>query len=326
MVVSLSISNFKMAMVKNQYFKFLKRISIVIFVIIIADQLIGRTLRHLYFSQVAGEYYRATYTIDSTKADILVFGSSRASHHYVPEIFEEKLKMSFYNTGRDGNRLLYNYATFKAVTKRYSPKLVIFDLNPIELYYREADYEGLSSLLPYNDKHPELKEIIELRGPFEKYKLYSLSYPFNSQLINIGIGNLEISKTRYVSQKGYLPLQGKMKNATANNALPESNGTIDKNKIDALNSIAVFCKKNNIRLVFAFSPIFNNPKESAASKIIADIALANQGQYFNFKNDSIFDNHPEYFKDNVHMNDEGANIFSKIISDSIYKQVEFATF
>jgi len=313
-------------MVKNQYFKFLKRISIVIFVIIIADQLIGRTLRHLYFSQVAGEYYRATYTIDSTKADILVFGSSRASHHYVPEIFEEKLKMSFYNTGRDGNRLLYNYATFKAVTKRYSPKLVIFDLNPIELYYREADYEGLSSLLPYNDKHPELKEIIELRGPFEKYKLYSLSYPFNSQLINIGIGNLEISKTRYVSQKGYLPLQGKMKNATANNALPESNGTIDKNKIDALNSIAVFCKKNNIRLVFAFSPIFNNPKESAASKIIADIALANQGQYFNFKNDSIFDNHPEYFKDNVHMNDEGANIFSKIISDSIYKQVEFATF
>lgn len=253
-------------MIKNQYIKFLTRITIVILVLIIADQLIGRTLRHLYFSQVAGEYYRATYTIDSTKANILVFGSSRAYHHYVPEVFEDKLKMSFYNTGRDGNYLLYNYAVFKLVTKRYNPKIIIFDLNPIELFYHETDYEGLSSLLPYYNDHPELRKIIELRGPYEKYKLYSATYPFNSQLINIAYGNLEISKTRYASDKGYLPLYGKMKSATTNNALPESIGTIDKNKIEALNNIAVFCKKNNIRLVFAFSPIFNNPKEDSASK------------------------------------------------------------
>jgi len=317
MVVSLSISNFEMAMIKNQYIKFLTRIIIVILVLIIADQLIGRTLRHLYFSQVAGEYYRATYTIDSTKADILVFGSSRASHHYVPEIFEEKLKMSIYNTGRDGNYLLYNYAAFLAVTKRYTPKLVIFDINPIELYYREADYEGLSTLLPYYNDHPELKEIIELRGPFENYKLYSATYPFNSQLIYIGIGNLEVSKTKYGSHKGYLPLYGKMKSEPANNSLTETTGTIDTNKVNALTDISTYCKKNKIRLAFTYSPIFNNPTEGIASKIIADIAMANQDKYFNFSNDSIFDNHPEYFKDNVHLNNDGAKIFSKIISVNI---------
>jgi len=319
MVVSLSISNFKMAIIKNQYIRFFKRTVIVLIVLIIADQLIGRTLRHLYFSQVAGEYYRATYTIDSTKADILIFGSSRASHHYVPDIFEEKLNMGFYNTGRDGNFLLYNYATFKAVTKRYSPKLIIFDINPWELFYLQSNYERLSSLLPYYNDHPELREIVELKGPFEKYKLYSASYPFNSKLINIGIGILELSKTKYASQKGYMPLYNKMKDITANNYLTENIGEIDKNEINALSYIATYCKSNKISLLFVYSPVFNNSKKSFATKIISDIAIAEQAHYLDFSNDSIFDNHPEYFQDNLHLNDDGAKLYSEIISNYIKK-------
>ena len=41
--------------------------------------------------------------MELTKADLLVFGSSRANHHYVPEVFEDSLKLTFYNTGKDGS-------------------------------------------------------------------------------------------------------------------------------------------------------------------------------------------------------------------------------
>ena len=108
--------------------KFIFNVEIVIIVILILDFLIGKSLEYFYFKQKSGLQYRTTYSIDSTRAEILVFGSSRANHHYVPEVFEDSLKMSFYNTGRDGNRLLYNFAVFSSILKRDTPKIVILIL------------------------------------------------------------------------------------------------------------------------------------------------------------------------------------------------------
>jgi len=294
---------------------------IIIFIIILigVDQITGRIFNHLYFRQVAGEYYRATYTIDSTKADILAFGSSRACYHYDPDIFEEKLNMSFYNSGRVGNYLLYNYATFMAVTKRYSPKLIIFDINPDELIYHKSDYEGLATLLPYYIGHPEMRDIIELRSSAERFKLYSASYPFNSLLINILVGNLKLSERRQSYRKGYLPSYKKMVTSLANNNLKETSGKIDEYKVDVINNIVSVCKIKNIRLLIVCSPIFNNSKESPSYRIIKEIVKNEHMHYLNFSNDSIFDNHPEYFQDNLHLNDDGAKVYSKIISNDIYK-------
>lgn len=314
MVANLYIFNSDNSMKKNQHLKFFIKIVLLLTVLIISDQITGRIIRHLYFNMAAGENYRATFTIDNTKADILVFGSSRANHHYVPEVFEKKFNMTFYNAGRDGCSLLYNYATFKAVTKRYSPKLIIFDLLPNELNYSVNDYERLSNLLPYYFYHPELREVIELISPFEKYKLYSVVYPYNSQLIRIIFRNL--LKTKDIDIKGYLPLYNKMKSVNANNGLKNIMCTIDENKITALREIASYCNKNNIKLIFACSPVFSNSQLSSGWKIIEDIAKSENGQYLNFSSDSIFDNHPEYFQDNSHLNDEGAKLYSKIICNA----------
>jgi|WetSurMetagenome_2_1015567.scaffolds.fasta_scaffold121404_2 hypothetical protein len=322
MVGNLYIFNSETTMIKNHYFRFFIKIIIILIILIVADQITGRVLRHFYFNNlVAGEHYQANFCLYNTNSDILVFGSSRASHHYASGLFEKNLKMSFYNTGRDGNFFLYNYAVFKVITKRYSPKIIIFDINPNELIYRKDDYEKLSTLLPYYQDHPELRDIIKLRGPFEEYKLYSAIYPFNSLLTSIGIESLQISKTRYTSDKGYLPLYNKMKGIKANNALQKTVGTIDQNKLNALNDIALTCKNKNIRLLLVFSPIYNNSTESPATKIIENIANSENCQYFDFSNDSTYDNHPEYFQDNVHLNDDGAKIFSNILSEKLMEKL-----
>ncbi len=119
--------------VKSQFLRFILNLLVVCLMVFIFDRAVGGIIKHFYFKQVAGLYNRTTYAIDSTTADILVFGSSRANHHYVPEVFEDSLKMSFYNTGRDGNFLLYNTAIFKAIIKRHKPKIVILDFNPGDL-------------------------------------------------------------------------------------------------------------------------------------------------------------------------------------------------
>ena len=101
---------------------FLVKAATLLFFLIATDQAVGFFLRQLYSKQKVGDYSRATYTIDSVQTNALVFGSSRASHHYVTSIFEDKLKTKFYNAGRDGCGLFYNYAAFKSVIKRYTPQ------------------------------------------------------------------------------------------------------------------------------------------------------------------------------------------------------------
>ena len=104
-----------------------------LFIVFLLDFSIGKTLRYFYFKQKCGRQYRATYAIEKTTADVLIFGSSRAYHHYVPGIIEDKMQQSCYNTGSPGQSLLFNYATLKAILKRYSPKLIVLDVVPGDL-------------------------------------------------------------------------------------------------------------------------------------------------------------------------------------------------
>ena len=177
-------------------------------IIFIFDFAIGKTLEHFYFTQASGPFYRTTYSMDSTRADILIFGSSRANHHYDPRVFENSLRMSCYNNGRDGNFLLYNYAVFKTVIERYTPQIVIFDVDRNELSSTADDYERLSSLLPYKNRNSAVDQTIALRGPYEKVKCLSNIYPYNSLLLTIAIGNTEMNKERKPDIKGYVPISG----------------------------------------------------------------------------------------------------------------------
>ena len=107
--------------------KIILNIIIVIGALFILDFGIGRTLRYFYFKETSGLHFRTTYAMEKTEADILIFGSSRANHHYVPEVFEDSLKMKFYNTGRDANGVFFQSAVLKSVLKRYKPKIIIYD-------------------------------------------------------------------------------------------------------------------------------------------------------------------------------------------------------
>jgi len=90
----------------NQVVRFFLRLVLILFLVLIIDRGVGMILSHYYFHQHRGEESKITYIIDSTVADVVIFGSSRANHHYVPEIFENKLHYSCFNGGADGNYLI----------------------------------------------------------------------------------------------------------------------------------------------------------------------------------------------------------------------------
>lgn len=61
-------------------------------VLCILDYGIGKFLEYLYFNQKQGKLYNITYAIEKQTNDVIIMGSSRAMHHYNPDIISDSLK------------------------------------------------------------------------------------------------------------------------------------------------------------------------------------------------------------------------------------------
>lgn len=290
-------------------------IGLVLITVFILDFSIGKILRYFYFRQIAGEDHRTTYSMEKTKADILVFGSSRAVHHYVPEVFEDSMNLSFYNTGRGGQFIFYQTAVLKSVLKRYTPKLIILDF--MGTFEQGRDYyDRMSCLLPYYDNHPEIRELIELRSPYEEIKLVSEIYPFNSQFLTIAIGNLEINKKRKPDQKGYVPLINEL-TENMDSLETKSIYEIDSIKVRVVREFLKACKSAGIPLVVVFSPVYYLYDKDYSISICREICQNEKVPFYDFSKDPLFLYKKKLFGDILHVNHQGAILFSQTIIDKI---------
>ena len=300
-----------------QYF-FLKLFTLVI-IIFITDNILGSILRYYYFKQRNGESYRITYALEKTHEDILIFGSSRANHHYHPAIFENRLHLSCYNTGIDGEHIFYQYAILEGVFKRYTPKLLIFDFIATEFIKDRESYDRLAMLLPYYSSHAEIRSIIELKSPYEKYKLFSKIYPYNSLIFPIALGNTDYKKSKKEDINGYLPLTQVWDEPIQTRNYPE-NYTIDRNKVNVFESIIKECIRHGTKVYFICSPYyFKTENQDKSIQMGREIAKKYNIDFIDFSNDDHFRKNRSLFADFSHLNDFGARIFSTTVIDTLEK-------
>ena len=291
-----------------------------VIILFLFDFAIGSILSYLYTKQKSGLLYRATYSMDSTKADILIFGASRANHHYIPEIFKNRMNLSCYNTGRDGETIFYNYAILKSVLKRYSPKIAILDFSGGEFAVDQEDYDRLAALIPYYKDHQEVQPIVQLKSDYEKYKLLSKIYPYNSLIFTILIGTTQFNERRdYINdQSGYVPLTEVCKRQLV---IDTSFKTyeFDANKIKTFKSFVKDCVDSKVKLYIIISPVLVKYfYEDSSINLARDISKSYSIPVYNFLNDSLFF-HNILFADGTHLNDSGATIFTNKVIDSIIK-------
>lgn len=303
------------------------KIIVFLFVLFILDFVFGNILTNLYSKQKPGDIYNANYSMDSTKEDILIFGASRANHHYVPGIFKKRMNLNCFNTGRDGQIILYNYAVLKSVLQRYSPKIVILDLSRDEFQIEHQSYDRLSALNPYYKTHPAIQKIVELRSPYEKYKMISHVYPYNSLIFSMIMGAIQSHKERKNTheQNGYIPLF-KACNTQLLIDTGYGNKNLDSIKINAYKSFVKDCKKSKVKLYIIISPLFIKYRHQDPSiTLVKEIAQENKIPVYNFTNDSLFNHNLLFADDGTHLNDKGARIFTNQVIDSIMKDQEVKT-
>ncbi len=318
MEVNLFTFNFKLEiMIKSIYSNTLKsfflKLFIFFFVVFIADRLLGAMLKKYYFKQEAGYDYLTTYALEKTSAELVTFGSSRAANIFNTGMFEMQMGLSCFNAGRYGEPIFYHYAVLKTVLERYKPKMILLSFDAGNFSINQESYDRIASLLPYYNDHPEIRDIVALKGPFEKIKLLSSIYPYNSLLLSIVSGNTASSKKKFPHLNGYI----------ANKKIFTGElQTIDYSKETALDSIKITaykafiqdCEKAKIPLYIICPPYLINSIGTDASIIEAKkIAKENYIEFLDYSRDTFFSNRPRLFEDFRHLNETGVEIFCNIL-------------
>lgn len=303
-----------------------RRSLILLAVLVAADRLIGAGLEAMFYRQHHGDDVVTRYTLDSTKEDLLIFGSSRASHHYHTRMLDSILGLSVYNCGRDEMGVTYTTAVLPVIYQRYTPEYVILEILPIELANtgKELVERHISTvLLPFANRHPTLWETVAYAGKDEVYKsAVSKIYPYNSlpgamiQNTYTGFG--------HQTDRGYEALYKSIDSAVYTKSYWESfdksigvNPELAHRLMAALDTAAA----HGTRAIVVMSPFYfpQDVGRNASYNAIRDICAGRQVPLFNFGLDPRFVLHPHLFNDDLHLNDAGARIYSRIIADTLRK-------
>lgn len=280
--------------------------------LVAADWAVGTWSEKMYYKSKYGIFHRQIYCLQESKDDILILGSSRAAHHYVPQIFEDSLGMSCYNAGSDGMCIYYHYVILASrIHRGCAPKLVV-----LEVLRSDAEVSGdavfsldaaLERLAPHYGEIPTIDSLYAYNGWKERIKLMSKTYRYNSKLVQ----TIKCNYIPWPENKGYEALSGVIEETEGEAADVLSSAgelPIEERKLEYVQKLIDLCKANNIKLLMLYSPYYHNEIPNAITTI-EDIAVKNDVPFLNYGLVEQFQNN-EYFQDASHLNDTGAKAYT----------------
>lgn len=283
-------------------------IKILLFVLVVAliDVAAGSIFTHLNRIARGGDTARNNYICNKTTEDVLIFGSSRAIHHYNPSIITDLTGSSCYNCGQDGNGIVLFSGRFHLICERYYPRVVIYDVMPLyDLFEGEANGKYLGWLRPYYDKDG-IADFFDLVDPVEKYKMKSQFYRYNSRFVQIISDCLKPAEED--SCYGFSPLEAQLDTMKLKREVIES-PVVDTLKIACINKMLDEAE-GKTRFVFVVSPFWYG-QDASLLEPIRQLCHRRGVLLLDYSNNPKYVGKNEYFADGVHLNATGADVFTR---------------
>lgn len=290
-----------------------KKICIFALLISLSDYLFGVGMNTIYNHTEKGDHGRNNYICNEADQDILIFGSSRAIHHYNPSILGKKLGMSCYNCGEDGMGIILSYGRYKMFQKRHQPKLIIYDIEVAYDFLKNDNSKYLGLLRPFYDE-PEIKSIFEEVSSNEKYKMISHLYRYNSRWLDI-IAQYRSNSNVYAREYKFAPLQRTMDYEPEEYKFA-SDEDCDELKLGIWDRFLTDCERNNTKVIFVISPVYGE-KSNHLLKPFTELIQKHGITLLDHFSDEHFIHNKELFADKMHLNKKGANQLSEMISEEI---------
>lgn len=297
---------------------FLGKLLIFVILLVAADVSVGWVSEALRMKAPSGRTVKFRYIMDEMNVQMLMMGSSRCNHHYDTALISNGTGLTCYNTGDDGNGIIMSYGFYKAACERNIPRVVMCELHaPFDCDVND-NVRYLSNLRPFFFR-AGIREIFEKVDSTEAIKCLSSLYRFNGKLM--GLINDNLGGEPFI-EGGYVPLKKTMlkaaQNAPAEAYVPKP---VDEVKLYFLEALCKECAANGTVLVFARSPIYNGATKEEIAPAMA-IAEKYGVPFMDYANDVRFVRHPEFFADRGHMNQNGAEAYSRIFANDLKRILE----
>ena len=289
---------------------------ILLFFVIVAavDVSVGAFGRYLQGHAKGGSTRQFDDLVMKDRHDVLILGSSRAHHHYDAPFLRDTLGVDVYNAGFDGNGVVLADGVLEMVLNRYKPQLVLFDIEPdfdVNVYEKDNHHTRyIKNLKPYY-REGGVSEIIKDVSMDEWRKVQSGLIRYNTEILGMAVDNLI---NRGMDRRGFQSLSGKMEKDPEPKAPKKEE--LDPFKLAYVEKLIVLCQSNDVPLVLVGSPKYGKT-DSEALRPVKDIANKYEVPFLDYYADPSFMTHKEWFKEPMHLNSEGARVFSKLIAQDI---------
>ena len=283
----------------------------------VADRLLGLAFYKVFSSSDCTE----NYVHRQCDADVVILGSSRAKHHYVPSIITDSLGLSCYNLGGNGKNIYYQYANMQLLLTHHTPKIVIYDCFSVDVQKADFKYDfgSLSDLYPIYGRNNNVDTLIELQGMqyVSRIKCSHL-FRYNSRFIEY------LTSHQSGNNQGYEPLSGEY-NKDLSIHYENENLVKDETKIAYMQKLIDICKDRNIQIVFSVSPryVLNEIDAPMTKKYecVSTLCRENSVPFLYYELDNTFLSNGKLFRDVGHLNDKGARQFTKQFVGDLRKVV-----
>ena len=274
------------------------------------DSILGIAFDYLFENGKGGNSYTQNYIANKCNEDVIIYGSSRANHHYIPRILEDTLRLSSYNCGTDGTGIITMYGRHNLIKKRHTPKIVIYELTK-EFDISKNDNVKYLKYIKVFAGNEKIDSIIKSVDRNEYIKLKCNTFRYNSQIFSL-FSNYLVSSI--IGDKGYSALKDVM-NYEPEKPMNNAGITVDNLKLSYLEKF-ILENKDCSKLIFCISPTYYKT-DINEYKAALDLCKKYGVVVYEHLNDTTFIGKKEYFKDAYHLNDKGATIYTKIIAQKI---------
>lgn len=291
--------------------KFLFKIIILFTILGVCDFLFGKGVSYVLNNIQIGGMGRDNYICKEANEDILVFGSSRAVHHYNSQMIEDSLGLSCYNCGDDGNGIILSYGRLTMVKQRHLPKVVIYDVAIWYDLFKNDNHTYLGSLKSRYDIEG-IPEIFDAVDKTERCKMFSQMYRYNSNFLQyLFVYFTGISGDNGI--KGFRPLRAEMDTMMIQKNQKPKKYEFDPLKIELIDRFIELT--DGAQLVFVVSPIWYG-MDTNQTMPIQEICKKRNIPFLDYSNNPKYVYNNKYFKDGSHLNARGADEFTRdLIND-----------
>ncbi len=291
--------------------------SVIFFVLL--DFCGGQIIGYFYNHAKSGYIAKDNYVSRMAKEDIIVFGSSRAFHHYIPQVIADETGLSVFNAGRQGQGIIYAYGKYLSMRKHHIPKVVLLDFfYEYDLLQKGNNSDYLQLLKPYAQESEELSTYFREVDKMMSVKMKSQLYVYNSRVFNVVKDYLqkENQASSIFKDRGF---EAKYGSHVVGEKVPLILETpIDSLKIQVLHQFAQTVSQDGGRFILVFSPIYHDLSRFSYNKIINELAV--KYEFWNEAENSEFT--AQDFFDEGHLNMSGAVKFSKQVASRLNELME----